>query len=606
MKRFEQGGKLLGIALVALALLFAGCSQPSSEEGSAASPSGSSAVTIPMEMKDGNLIIGDGAGLGVAKLNGHTVEIRNGDTGCFAAGDVANCWVRVINRDAAVYMANVKVKLNGCTTCLTASMDNADALNGNTTHPIIPVPPYTLGGDFGASTGVNVFNGTEFMLVEDGDYRFSAMPFNKFGAPLHTNPSGSVKPFQTLHPTCGARSILWDFGGQTVNYRFYASLTAQYFNATPWGPDQIPGNGDDTDAARYDAVNSSTYYVQITDLADKFGAANPRRAWYRIGSNVRSNVLSGYGAILPGRAILANNRYFGVNVSAEYPNRMEGQIVGTSVGFTNYEWYSQFAYLLRYDPKTVRRVTANGKTGGAVGTAITAGTQTTCMAANCTNGLLETFRENDVPASGYGWGYISTSEGVPTASNFTWVGTGQYLTLLGGIANVNATGIAPQYFGHKGRAQIRHNVGGPAVTITSAATAVTQDGVDAAPELTLAMYFFQVKLKGSGNIVGRGSEFSIDQFSGFTSYSLGYTNGTLWPESGFSTSGGSDDWLGYCWPFTAGHTGNLEMGCDPVASMFDYKIYSGNESSNVLILQSGESTPLYGAYQAWNAYICVQ
>lgn len=568
--------------------LSSGCGGPSSEEGPSADPVGNHGdFVIPMEMRDGNLIIGDGSGAAVANIAGHTVEVRNGDTGCFAGGDVAKCWIRVINRDTDEYMANVWFKLGHCTTCLTAVLDNADALLGDTIHPMTQ-----LDGNLGA---VSPINGGEFAVVEDGDYHFP-WPYNPHGAPWHTIPQGYKKPFQILHPSCGARSILWDFGGQTSSYRFYTALTAEYFPWKPWGPDGIPGTTADNDR-RYDSVNRTTAYVMVTDLADKLSAVN--KSWYRIGSYARSNVLSGWNAVGSGRATLVDRQYFAVNVAVEFPDRLEQQVVGTSVGFTNYEYYMQFAYLLHFDPKTVRRVTANGKT--AAGTVFSRGVTEICAVGSCGNPALETYRGYEDPTgnTGYGWGYILTYAPI-LIQEFSWLSYGSiYQTLNGDQVKVGINSAVPANFGHKGRAKINM----AAATIANPATAVIQDGVDPAPDLPLAMYMFQVKLKGSGQLSGRGSDFWIDAFSGFTSYQFGYTNGTLDP-SGFF--GGSNDWFGYCWPMQAGKINNQDQGCNTALPPSAYIIYGSNENSNPAIHHSGWAVPLYGAFQNWSAYICVQ
>jgi len=592
MKRFLKDGKWIGLMLVACGLLFAACQGPSGGSSQEGAVTGDNSAVIPVTFNGpgaSELTIGDGSGSAVAVINGHTVEVKNGDTGCAAGsgGNVATCWIKVINRAKSVYMANVFVGTTRCATCTPAAQfNNADVWRGDTLHIV---------GMDGNGGGAGRINGGEYAIVEDGIYSYGS-PFNAMGAPVHIDPQAAYQPFQILHPDCGQRSIRWDFGGQTAAYGFYVSLRSQYFQWNPLGADLTMGTGDDD--SRYNWSDRTTYYVMVTDLADKLAMA--RKTWYRIGSYVRSNVLSGYGAIGTGKAVFAPGRYFAVNVAVEYANRIEDYTMA-SLSNPNYEYYTQFAYVLKYDPLTVQRVTKTGKTS-STGTAMTTGALQICSA--CTKGK-DTFRGYADPGgnqTAYGWGYLLTYEPIDGVL-FNFFNPGDLYSTLNGRNNVvgsAATSQIPAFMANFGVANIKKSGG---LTLNYNSTAVVQQGADAAPDMPMAMYFFRArKTLGVYGKVGKGSEFWTTMFASYNFPIFAYTNGTLTP-SGKAV--GTDDWFSHCYPFQAGKMNNSEQGCDLGLPQSSYFIFSGKEISNALIRHSGQAIPGGGAYQQWSAYICV-
>lgn len=573
MKRFEKSGKWMGLVLVALGLLFAGCAGPSSEEGASASQSGQT-MGIPVEVNNGNLVIGDGSGSAVVALRGHTVEVANGGTACANAGDASTCWIKVVNRDSDEYMVNTIVRTSFCSTCSGAmQFDNADLTNGNTTHtPVID-------GNVGAPSPIN---GAEFCVVEDGAYNYGpTAPFTAKGCQTHAAPVSSIKPYQSLNPSCGARSVLWDFGGQTTpNYRFYVDVRGTYL---PWNP---------LSDGRYEFQDHTTTYIMLADYADKIPGA-PNRSWYRLGSYIRSNVLSGYGG--PAKATMVARQYFAVNVAIEYPDRIESRAMGDKSRFTNYEYYIQFAALIHYNPAVVQRITANGKT--TKGTAFNYGAGTSgigdvCTLNNCGKGK-ETYRGYQDPTgsqTGEGVGFIFTYEQISNNAFSYFSISSVYATVNGGKATALAGSELPAQFGHHGVAHLALGAH------SYASTGVIQEGVDAKPEMPLAMYSFKVQPTATS---GKGSEFILDQYASYTGFSYGWTNETM--AGGFYA--GTDDWASYCWPM---YGTPANQGCDLLRPTSDYIIYSQNENSNPAISQTGFAVPLKGAYQGWNAYLCIQ
>jgi len=601
MKRYLDKGKWLGLILVAFGLLFAGCQGPSSSEEAAAT--GSSDVGgIPMAFNPAtaDLNIGDGGAGFVAPASyyGHTVEVKTGDSACYTHNDLTDCWVKVINRSENFAMANVKLWISYCPTCTTAQFDNVDftMATGATLHG-------TGSGDVGVARLLVAPNKPGFGVVEDGDYQNYPLPFNVYGSPTHRTQSvGSGMPFQLLHPKCGQRSIRWDFGGQATNYKFFAWLKTDWVLYSPAGPDGIPGNGDDD--SRFNWADRTTKYIQVVTLDDKI-SANPRRGWYRVGSYQRSTVLSGYGG--NGANSLAAGRYFAVNVSAEYPNRLESYAMGVS---TNYEFYTALPHILRYDPNTIKRVTVAGKTS-ATGTLLAIGAMRSCSTvANCARGK-DTYTGYTDPSTqtAFGWGYIYTGVNMNAQLFDFFAPAEQYQTFTNGVnASVAATSVIPAMMGHYG---VARTVRPQPATLNNASQWV-QTGVDAAPEAPMAMYYFRIRSAtgvqtpaatfppfpaGSYRPSGRGSEFLIDQFSGFETPQMRWTNKTLTP-SGYAA--GADDWASYCYPFMSVDN----QGCTGAVQATSV-VYGGKETSNSNIKQSGQAVVNYGAFQFWPAFICV-
>jgi len=109
-----------------------------------------------------------------------------------------------------------------------------------------------------------------------------------------------------------------------------------------------------------------------------------------------------------------------------------------------------------------------------------------------------------------------------------------YLTDNGGKILITKYAYACRECGHKGFAKVNHNFVGATIKYdnTSAANpAMSQEGIDAAPENTINMYHFFTK---GANVAGdprhgRGSELRADTFGSYTQFNLVHTNNTMIP-----------------------------------------------------------------------------
>jgi hypothetical protein len=229
MKRFVLYGHISAVILIALGLMFAGCAGPGgngdSAEGAAPADAQSSYGVIPISVNGGNgdLTIGSQAdGLSdVTTVSGHNVEIVSGSTSIVGGkgncsgimGDV-KCWIKLINQDPSSAMYNVSLNADSakkCINCGTAVFNNADNVNGDTTRVV------------GGGNKDTPIPGSGFCYVENGDFKLSHMPFNQMGCSTYSNPQGHSMPMQVLHPACGQRSELLDFGNPadpTARYTF--------------------------------------------------------------------------------------------------------------------------------------------------------------------------------------------------------------------------------------------------------------------------------------------------------------------------------------------------------------------------------------------------
>lgn len=594
MKGFTKYGKLMGLMLLAMGLLFAGCQtgSSSSDEGPVSSPQGTSDNWVPMEMTaDGNLIIGDGSGSATATIDGHLVEITSdGNTAC-SGGDPSSCWVRVINRDPDMYMSNVILLVSDCADCTSAQILNADVYAGSTTH---------LVGTDGSAGVPSDLNTAGWCVVEDGEFYYPT-PHNAYGCDKHANPSSSEKPYQILHPDCGARAVKIDFGNQAGNYGFYATVSAEW---TQWRPVNDDTNGDITN---FPATNIdpalTTHFIMLTDIDDKMTAVN--KAWYDIGSYKRSTVLAGWSSAGNVSGVtMSESQYFGVNIAIEYADRIENQVMAAGDANPDFEYYTGFAFILRYDPFTVNRITSAGRvrTGG---TMVTKDFQRMCAGTvECSDGkdTYTGFQDPSVTtgyndADGYVFGYMFIEEKL-----FGEFGAGDsYMTVYGDHVTAFYSYVVPKHWGHKGCAHVNmtpsHGIPGMSDYLGWISTAVIQDPADPEPEMPYGFLFFKVK----PGTAGRGSEFWTDQFGTYDMPILAHSGHTYKP-SGKAV--GTDDWLSYCWPMTPGYDNGTDQGCDGVV---DTELVSyGNEQSNPDLKQSGQAVQGGGMYQSWNVHICVQ
>jgi hypothetical protein len=622
MKRFKKSGMIIGLLLMAFGLVFAGCTPPggdSSSEGPAATVSQTDYATVPITINDGEegrITIGDEGNSFVVDVGGHNVEIRNGTTStimvgstetgmCEVNGSYVECWIRMINRDPTDFMANAIMFGTGCIGCVAAIIDNADLSHGSPTHPV-----------GGATTGLAIeINGLGMCYVEDGTFVGEPPPFTVNGCETYNIPSGTIKPFQMLHPECGMRAVRWDFGGQPERFGFEATVMADFITADPLAD------------GRYDFADRATWYLILVDLLD----ANPALVRYDFGSWKRSNVLAGWGAASNG-VTLAENTYFSVNIALDYSDRIESQFMGVpDAGSRNlftlnnpngYEYYNLTAALIKYNPHAVGRVMVNGikgapqKTGSLYPCAFT--TFNLCQDSldessdhlDPITGLNTTFNDD---------GWISVYRSIREdffyykAGNYGPPAVQFYGTDGGGAIGMTSANYVLREGGHNGVAEInRAFLGGTitwknnaAYTLGYGATqsAMTQQGPDVAPESTPNMFHFYT-LPGAS---GTSSEFSIQSFASFTYFMMAHTGGDGIIPGGVQGSTGADEWTDYCAPFDVPFCTDGDRCCDPGKLMADYVIFQGVENANPAILQSGEVIPgEYGGAQGWNVYVCVQ
>lgn len=624
MKRFGNGGKIVGLMLLALGLVFAGCagSGGSSNGSNGASPSAEAAApatdqesyaTVPISITPdpaggGAIAIGADGMSDLTTSGGHNIEIKAGDTTAtlctgLGGGDV-RCWIKLINRDPSYAMYNANFAGGKCTNCTSATEDNADNVAGDTTKPI---------GGANVSVPVNLAG---YCYTEDGNFK-AKKPFNALGcSTYYTPPAGanpSVKPMQVLHPECGARSELWDFGNQVPKYTFYGSVTATWFPWNPLGADGIPNNGDDPDS-RMDFQNFSTVYLILTNINDIANAnANPGATRYNWGSWKRSRTIAGWGS--PGnvsKAALGVGNYFAVNVAIEAPDRVENYYVADRQHLANnpqgYEYYTMGAVFFRYNPFVVERVRSNVHAGRAW--VKRAGQYFCYTSALCQTIGAQTYDHLEAIADGtnsmYGYGWIAMYRNLNDVNpNFTYYGGGglsQYVTENGGLIHFTAGAKVCGECGQKGLAKM--NRGFLGLTITSANTsagnpAYVKDGPDAEPENTYLVYHFFVK---SSAKVGQASEIRADVYSTYTQFqwALHQNLATLFP---FGPTNG--DYTQYCYPFYTGG-GNVQY-CQLPIDMTNLNIVQNKERQNKNILQSGEVVVGGGGgVQSWSTYVCVQ
>jgi hypothetical protein len=611
MKRFASDGRILALILIAVGLMFAGCAAPSENGGSAesAAPADiqSSYGVVPISINGGNgaLTIGSQAdGLSdVTTVGGHNVEIVSGSTSIVGGkgtcsgimGDV-KCWIKLVNKDPSSGMYNVSLNADSaknCINCGTAVFNNADNVNGDTTRAV------------GGGNIDTPILGSGFCYAEDGNFGGNK-PYNAQGCSTYYTPSNSYKPIQTLHPACGQRSELLDFGNPadpTARYTFWASVSATYFPWNPVGADGVPNTADDD--ARYDFQNYTTVYMIIADLAN----VNPGSGRYLWGSWKRSNVLAGWGS--PGNGSgtnLAAGTYFGVNVAVEAPDRVENYYMADVQHLTSnprgYEYYFIHSIFFRYNPFVIERVRATHS-----GQPIKSGAQDLCATpALCqvlgyeSNSHLEPVADGSNSFYGFGWVALYRWEQSDSFYYYAAYSSQDYNTDAGGVIHIAQSAKVCQECGQKGFAKMNRAFLGATIysTNTSAAKpAFTRDGPDPAPENTIMVYHFFVK---SNAAPGLSSELKVDTFATYTQFqwALHTSQTSLLPGGIF---GG--DWIDYCYPFYTGG-GNVHY-CQMPFVPANYVVGQRLEKMNPNILQSGESvTGGAGGIQAWNTYVCVQ
>jgi hypothetical protein len=620
MKRFALSGQILGPILITLGLIFNRCAGPDGDNGSseAAAPADAQGsygvIPISVNGENGELTIGSQAdGLSeLTTVSGHSVEIVNGSTSIVGGkgtcsgsmGDI-KCWIKLINRDPSYGMYNVSFNANpwrGCWNCGTAVFNNADNVQGNTIH------------DIGEANKDVPILGAGYCYAEDGNFG-AKKPFNARGCSTYYTPGTNPKPIQVLHPQCGQRSELLDFGNPadpTARYTFFASISADFLPWSPLGADGIRGTGDDD--ARYDFQNYTTVYIILADMA------NARPGRYIFGSWKRSNAIAGYGA--PGNVSGANlspGTYFGVNVAVEAPDRVENYYMADvwhlSSNPHGYEFYIMSAVFFRYNPFVIERVRLFSHAGK---TYIKNQARDMCFVhPNSPCGNIHFYQSyshlepvNDGSNSFYGFGWVALYRNVDIHvfgyyDNAT-AATTTYHTDGGGHIMIMPGAKVCTECGQKGFAKINRAFLGATINSTNTSAgkpAFTRDGPDAEPEQTVMVYHFYVK----NNTIGKGSEIRTDTYSTFTQFQFElhpYPEKTTLVPGGFNL-----DWADYCYPFNT--TPPQSHYCPtPLNWNSDIIVFQSKERMNPNIHQSGESVSgpsgTFGGIQAWNTYVCVQ
>lgn len=630
MKRFFKNGKWVG--LLAVGLLFAGCmsgsggDDSSSEAALAANqqttPTG---VQMTFDPVEGSLNIGDGAeaSLVYADSVGHRVVIRNDANAANCVdlgGGTHRCAVRVVNESLTKYAANAFFVGTACSDCVANSLviDNADFLDAAATVPN-GILNGTVGDD-GGPGGTASADGFAVCIVEDGDYTVLA-PYNVKGCTTH--PIGpTFKPRQVLHPQCGSFPILLDFSA-TAPTTFWATVTADWFD---WNP--IGNNG----SGRYDFTNRSTFFVMATALDDdltgdgsdkvRYGGTMWGDDWLRIGSYRRSTILSGWGAT--GSNVLNPGDYFAISTALEYSDRLEGQtnIASKALQALNggYEYAYNFGYQLRYDTETVARVQTLQDVNGGLDSINGDVDHMECIKEVAGKKNYDTCTIAFPTWSGYGATPQLAWEGVGwIAANYALIADFQFFaytqaqnTFVGGkIVNGDPRAFAtddypmPLHNAHFGLANLLLN---PYNTpydptwrvIWPADNPVILQGVDAAPDLPLSIYYFYVKPNTDGK--GMGSEFWVDQFASNTFFFFANTDETLEGSGAGITL--TDDQTAMCISSGSGYEeGPPDSGASCTGSG-DVWIRSGQETPQTNIDHAGPGLAT-GGYQQWPAHICV-
>ncbi len=567
MKGFENKGKWLGLALLAMGLVFAGCvtgGDSSSDEGALAAPDSQAIAGVPITVDPANLTmsIGEAGGWGATVfVDGHTVELANGSTsagGCTGSGSNgdAQCWITVINRAEELFMYDTFINVTNCPECnSTVLFDNADLDSG------APIEDFINNGTSGASAPVA---GAGYCVVESGANQTTLGKGNNLmGCETYATFKQSRTMAQVIHPDCGAESIMWDFGGKTDQYGFWASIESNWAH---WNPMTNPPTGWDP--------NQYTFMVIVLDLANNLSAYGFRANWYNYGSPVRSNVLYGMDGetVVDNDVVVAEGQYFAVHVALEYPDAMEAVPHGDPYQFPagGYDYSYAVAAFMRYDPQAVTLVPSAVTTPG--GTPINGGEDTgVCRGANCGAGK-ESYGwyQIDTLISDGGYGWVTSAEYIH--NDFKDYAQYAYYTTIGQNKFAFIRTDVAQDRGHQGIAKLRAPTGAPEPLYSTApmSTIMVQQGVDAATDRPLRIYYFQA----NAGVAGYGSKFWIEPHGTWTFHQHGVT--------GTSYDGGP-----------IGHDDDIDTDCP-------------NNALEYPITGPGVSCDAGGHFQAWNAHICVQ
>lgn len=607
MKGFAKKGKYLAMMLLAFSLIFAGCATGgSSEEDSAGinDQGGVAAIPFKMDMDSGKLTVGDGTGPVVANINGHTVEVVNGNstlTQCLGTGPY-ECWLRVWNRDSDEYMANVFVTLSRCPDCdaYPWQLDNADAFN--TSDPAFPTlsDAFTvhtsrdgfalIPGEVGAASPINTVG-----IAYVSDVYFPEIlqdPSNPYGAPLRLMPSSVYKNDWMIMPQCGMRSQPWIFSGSFPDpqFEFWGTVVADYFPMTPIGD------------PRYNTTTKSTLYIILSDVVNT-ATTDPYISRFRNGTPQRSNVLAGFGA--PGnvsvttRSISGLQYYFGLTLGMEASDWMENQVYADYRVADGYYYYGVVSTLISWDSNVATGISISGNTKKTGGTALTASYQ--WLALNVPVDYNQDKYSTYASLKFVDWAEQSHFASVSCRLNDPSLGTqnkfrffpvsGSYIDDAGRKIWIMSSNI-PKVMGQRGFAKVvwqgLTSYSGAYNIINSIDTGYIQDGID--PDVDIWAYTRIYKLNKNASAIGTGTEFRAETFSGFFDFRVYHNNKTMTgPVSGGPFAPGTDDIMD---PTVPG--GCSEEFCT---------LLGGLEVSNWQIRHRGN--PIEGTYQAWNVGICI-
>jgi len=587
MKGFFKVCKLMGLMLMVSGLLFAGCAGPDDSTEGAVSGMGGFQIPITVDTAKLTMDVGDGAGMATGTWDGHQVRLQNVGA-CGGTATAATCTIRVTNLDPTYYMANVYIALSFCADCAGDKFfSNADLANGVTVF---------VSGSLTGQGGMADINRSAYCVVEDGLYQAAAYPepFNATGCPT-VDTKGDNKPLQFIHPDCGSRDVPWVFStADGTNFKFYANIAANWFPEIPTGD------------GRFNFQNRTTYYLTLNSLNDDKLTGQVNRTWWRLGSFYRSSALTGYGS---GGADFtpAPLRYFALNVMAEYPDRIEqegGAGYSDASGlFADYEYYINWAWVVRYDPTVIKAVTTGAVKKG--GTAVRAGGNDLCdlqagfcavQNTPCYSGLDGISATTNFGGAQEAAGYLFSFNAI-TPGAFAWNASGQSYKITNGDNIIGGFGnIFPLNAAVKGLVKVSMvPTPGYTNTIWYASTAIIPSGTpDAAPEIGLGMYYFKVQAGTSG----RGTQLYADMWVTEGGPLINWTNGTA---AGGFNGALSDDWTAPCIPYQAGYT----QGCNDALGVGAYYVFHATEVSNPNIRHTGTTVPGGGAWQYWNVHLCV-
>lgn len=616
MKKVWNSGKWMAILYLGLVILFAGCLGPPSEDNPVNGGGGDNGTAISswrfnVDIDNAKVDISSSDGLGtIGNVGGHTVEVRN-NANCSWAANVLTCNVAIINKDPDETMWNVK-SLEKMSTNGTANLGNTDFVWDCSACSGYPTAYISTFGTGGCCTLQTTAKNTDepigqsgYCVTESGNFK-TAIPYNVQGCETYTRNSQQT-PYQFIHPRCGKVVIPMLFKNvPTGTYHFWMDLSATWLKEIPRSGAVINDprwSGTIDGYAANGPLDYRTLWIQVLDLAEQSPVAPGYRTW-RLGSSKRSNVMTD--------PVLAKGRYFSVEVSYEFPDRMENNMdIAEPAPTGSYEYYDNFSFAIVYDNTVIRRVVTAAKTtpgGSSIFGATATSSLDHCVKYTAPSGnknhcgataAAKIFARSYKPAGTSSTNvtqtdYVGTSQILAAFETFGDIGYSKYYwvtnTLNGAgtdyTANVAVTTTHPINLGHKGLVHIDEATGG-----------LVHQGADPEPDYIVGLVYFWVLANATS---GAGSFIALSQTS-YSATTMKLTNGTTTPAS--------DDYA-YCYNAS---TKAYSYGLCPGNPMPVYMaVSSGTEKSNPnlpggygIIWDSGASNG-QGGYQVRNAHICVQ